>query len=436
MSDIKDILACVRPVDGVPQKRSRSLRKKPKNMSRELFALIGNQGLACLAPSAKVQSGRYKKKRTDGKVRWKWASFKNSARENDDLLLQHWVRGDMEYPDYPFAKFNKKIDAWARYTEEEYAKHLSGMHATAVGGPWTRLETDRLFDLCKKYDVRWNVVVDRFSMTAEEAVARVHGLPAPSAPRTQRPLYALKERFYGVLKAVHLARGQQEEANRYVYDAVHEARRAHQTHVAYVRPLADEKEEKRLEAELKTINVQLNRLEKAAKTKRRGEWRDAGGVGCPPMLPLGDGYMEGPLLLLPPLCLQKRNYMRSDRLLLRAGASGPGPRLKKKMALVIAELGVPSRLMPTEVVCAAYDKLRQDVLKVLALQKYATRLQAELRSGCRRKGPQCANGGNGVKAAKGRVRSGKSFEMPGKGHRQKRKAHGAAESANKRNRPR
>merc|ERR1740130_2004049 len=335
----------------------------------------------------------------------------------------------MEYPDYPFAKFNHKVEAWPEYTEEEYTKHIAGLHTNASGGPWTRKETDRLFALCKQFDVRWNVIADRFAITAAEAVARVHGFPPPAVQRTQRPLYTLKERFYGILQTLHSARGQQEEAARWTYDAAHEERRTRQLHSAFIRPQADEEEEKRLEAELKQIHLQLHRLEKAAKLKRRQEWRATGATGCPPMLPLNgtpsEGF-EGPALLLPPLHLHKRNYVRSDCLQLRSSASGPGPRLIKKMALVIAELAVPSQLMPTEAVSAAYDKLRQSVLKVLALQKHVTRLQAEMQNG----------GGRTEQVHRApEARGGKSIDLTDKGQRQKRKAHGRNDDTlNKRNR--
>lgn len=40
---------------------------------------------------------------------WIYAEFSNSARD-DQLKLRHWVRKNVEYPDYPFSRFNIHID--------------------------------------------------------------------------------------------------------------------------------------------------------------------------------------------------------------------------------------------------------------------------------------------------------------------------------------
>jgi DNA methyltransferase 1-associated protein 1 len=71
----------------------------------------------------------------------------------------------------------------------------------------------------------------------------------------------------------------------------------------------------------------------------------------------------------------------------------------RKVGLVLAELGVPSRPMPTEAVCAAYDKLRQDILKVLTLQKLLVRRQASLATGIREDAVAADGGGGCLKTA-------------------------------------
>ena len=55
---------------------------------------------------------RYKMKAKLGmrKVRsWKWMAFTNAARK-DGLVLYHWRRAADESKDYPFARFNKKLE--------------------------------------------------------------------------------------------------------------------------------------------------------------------------------------------------------------------------------------------------------------------------------------------------------------------------------------
>jgi DNA methyltransferase 1-associated protein 1 len=88
------------------------------------------------------------------KVRpWKWMSFGNPARV-DDLRLCHWRRAADEGKDYPFARFNKKIEM-PTFTDIEYQTHLQ-----AEG--WTRDETDHLIDLGQRFDLRFTVMYDRW----------------------------------------------------------------------------------------------------------------------------------------------------------------------------------------------------------------------------------------------------------------------------------
>ena len=80
------------------------------------------------------------------KVRpWKWMAFTNPARR-DGLVLHHWRRVQDEGKEYPFARFNKKIDT-PTFSDIEYQTHLQ------VEG-WTRSETDHLLDLCQRFDLR------------------------------------------------------------------------------------------------------------------------------------------------------------------------------------------------------------------------------------------------------------------------------------------
>jgi len=113
----------------------------------------------------------------------------SSARGKDALQLSHWERAAAEFPDYPFARFNKKIDI-VRYTDDDYQRLLAAPADASAGSPdarWTREMTDALFDLCRRYDLRWPVIRDRFpwrSITVEE----------------------LKQRFYTVMARVIRAR--------------------------------------------------------------------------------------------------------------------------------------------------------------------------------------------------------------------------------------
>jgi len=47
------------------------------------------------------------------------------------VKLQHWARKDVEYGDYAFARFNKKVEI-VRYTDEEYRRYLAGEASPAL----------------------------------------------------------------------------------------------------------------------------------------------------------------------------------------------------------------------------------------------------------------------------------------------------------------
>ena len=68
------------------------------------------------------------------------------------------------------------------YTDEEYDRHLT--HPA-----WDRAESALLFELCRRFDLRWPVIHDRF--------------PKGSTPRTMEQL---KERYYDMCRGLLLAR--------------------------------------------------------------------------------------------------------------------------------------------------------------------------------------------------------------------------------------
>jgi DNA methyltransferase 1-associated protein 1 len=79
-----------------------------------------------------------------------------TAEFSDKQFFHHWVKADVHYSDYPYSKFNIKPEI-ATYTDEEYETFLQVPD-------WNRSETDYLMHLCYKYDLRWPVIIDRYSL--------------------------------------------------------------------------------------------------------------------------------------------------------------------------------------------------------------------------------------------------------------------------------
>lgn len=136
---------------------------------------------------------------------WAWKSFTSSAR-HDSAKFFHWVRANIEYADYPYARFDVHLDPLT-YTDEEYQKYLAMSEVEDLGDtlpdfmtvsnqlqkgddgtvtktdttaaasvfqqqllqsnkilPWTKTETDVLMELCKSCDLRWPVIIDRWHL--------------------------------------------------------------------------------------------------------------------------------------------------------------------------------------------------------------------------------------------------------------------------------
>jgi len=136
---------------------------------------------------------------------WAWKSFTSSAR-HDSAKFFHWVRANIEYADYPYARFDVHLDPLA-YTDEEYQKYLAMSEVEDLGDtlpdfltvvnhiqkggdgtetkadttteessfqqqllqsnkilPWTKAETDVLMELCQSCDLRWPVIIDRWHL--------------------------------------------------------------------------------------------------------------------------------------------------------------------------------------------------------------------------------------------------------------------------------
>ena len=62
----------------------------------------------------------------------------------------------MELTDYPYARFNVRLDA-LDYSDQEYDAHLADPK-------WSRADSDNLVALCQRYDLRWPVF-DRYTGT-------------------------------------------------------------------------------------------------------------------------------------------------------------------------------------------------------------------------------------------------------------------------------
>lgn len=225
-------------------------------MHREVFALLynDNKDAPPLLPTDTGAGYKQAKARLGmKKVRhWEWTPFVNPARK-DNAAFHHWRRVSDEPKEYPFAKFNKQLNI-QQYTANEYNMHLKSNNPK-----WSKLQTDHLFELANRFDLRFVTMADRWdrancgTITVED----------------------LKERYYEVTGILTKIRGSNATSSStgsttasttttvttpadkkiFVFDAEHERKRKEQLRKLFDRTPKQIEEEQMLINELKKIEA-------------------------------------------------------------------------------------------------------------------------------------------------------------------------------------
>ncbi|CAB1314266.1 unnamed protein product [Coregonus sp. 'balchen'] len=321
--------------------------KRPEGMHREVYALLysDKKDAPPLLPSDTTQGYRTVKAKLGCKrVRpWKWMPFTNPARR-DGAVFHHWRRMAEEGKDYPFARFNKAVQVPV-YSEQEYQMYLHD-------DGWTKAETDHLFDLCKRFDLRFIV---------------------------KRSTEDLKERYYnicGKLTKVRAATGT--EPKMYVFDAGHERRRKEQLERLFNRTPDQVAEEEYLMQELRKMESRKKDREKKAQDLQKlitaadtnTEMRRAERKATKKKLPL-KREMEKPTV--PETAGIKFPDFKSAGVTLRSQRmklpSSVGQKKIKAIDQILTEREVDLNPMPTEEIVQMFNELRSDLVLVYELKQ-------------------------------------------------------------------
>jgi DNA methyltransferase 1-associated protein 1 len=103
------------------------------------------------------------------------------------------------------------------YTDAEYEQYLQDKD-------WTRTETDVLFELCRKFELKFLIIHDRWN----------------NILYPDRSVEDLKERYYTICTAIEYARTKR-HTDKYNFDAAHERRRKEQLNKLLSRTKAEVK---------------------------------------------------------------------------------------------------------------------------------------------------------------------------------------------------
>lgn len=180
---------------------SKTPRPQVTGMQRELYNLLGeNQPPIVVQPAS-----RFKDKLTTTTKPSPWTNAE--FRANDHLNLHHWVKGSKELvgeepKESSYTKFNVHLRI-PSFDEETYKSimnldnnvnddHIKNEDSESrlgnAGDDWDFQEVNYLFQLCRKYDLRWFVIHDRYNYGES------------------RTLEELKEKFYKVCQRYFFAK--------------------------------------------------------------------------------------------------------------------------------------------------------------------------------------------------------------------------------------
>ncbi|KPM05968.1 hypothetical protein NH340_JMT04167 [Sarcoptes scabiei] len=411
MSDIHDILEVVRDSE---KKQSSSLKKKSlndqhslkkvKGLNREVYALLcsENKDSASLITSDFSISSKfglssfgYKKIKANLSLRkvikWSWVPFINPARK-DGFQLYHWRR-ESDHKEYPFARMNLIVNV-PSYSDDEYREHLQS-------NEWTKNETDYLFSMCRKFDLRFIVIHDRWD----------------SSSYKERTIENLKDRYYSVtdilarnrLDSSSVTSGGNGLKQGYVFDAEHERKRKEQLKKLYNRTAAEIDEEEQLNAELRKIEQRKKEREKktqdlqklitaADSTDRRQEQQNQSRTSTnilanrsarkkatqlrtskvidPGLASINTATIESAGIKFPEpkTCGVS---LRSSRMKL---PSSVGQKRIKAIDQLLQELKLDPHPMATEEVCKHFNDLRSDMVLLYELKMALTNLDFDIQS--------------------------------------------------------
>ncbi|KAI7899663.1 uncharacterized protein BX663DRAFT_520902 [Cokeromyces recurvatus] len=392
-SDIRDILQIDAPTETSQRKPKPTAEKRPEGISRELYSLIGGAPpIAFIKPTFKAKY-QTKKKATP----WILQPFTNPARA-DDLELKHWIKAsEVDNHDYHFAKFNKVIDI-IDYTDEDYEKYLTDTD-------WSKEETDYLFDLCRKYDLRFPVIEDRYSFESKT-----------------RTMEDLKDRFYSVNRKLILqGKGpisgdyipdRHSLAQQYAYDKSKEVERKNALIMLFNRTKEQIEEEEALFVEAKRIEMNEARLSKERESLLNSLQLEQ--IPSTPSTPLnaslnsptsggilaspgGIGITGGTTSISSELKKKKKSnsihddskkapeihenkkekltpgvYIRSQKLPIVK------PTMQAKVIKVLDEMGIgPRPIMPTSQICQKFENLQNSILNMFDLKKVVDKTEVE-----------------------------------------------------------
>ncbi|KAG2626101.1 hypothetical protein PVAP13_3KG320900 [Panicum virgatum] len=252
------------------------------------------------------------------------------------------------------------------------ASHLKRRPAAEKEKAWSREETDQLFELCERFDLRFIVIADRFP--------------------TSRSVEDLKSRYYSVSRTllIHRARSFDDVSGNPLvkdsYDAAHDTERKR----ALSALLSQTKQQERKDAETLAEAKRIMESRAASKTVDEAGMPSSSYNAMVPVDGVSPLSSTHPPLTHPntaanssiPNSLRAlRVYLRTHALdqMVQAASASAGLRVIKRVDQTLQDLGVNLKpKVPTKAVCVEHLELQYEILTLLNLQKQLQNKEAEV----------------------------------------------------------
>lgn len=346
--DLKDILAIPAHVLNSEKATEKEEKSKSKEESRKnnlacKDALNVTKGLFPLKVGRILTSSKRNMMGDFDDNRWIWSKIKFCEEEDvSKPNIMHWVQNKNTNKLFKFTKYNLPLSL-PSFTSDEYDAHLAGLDLS-----WKKEETLYLWDMLKRFEMRFFVVYDRYD--------------TEKYPRT---LDELKQRFYSIARELAIIRNQKESPYlNYAFDINYERHRKYQLEKYVLRGKDKNEEEKALNEELKKLDLLIKKKEREQKNLKK-------------MMSVANepGNIEKMQDMIDQVENQQHSiFQKNEKCVYLRGSVMHGAlpslssKLNKKIESVMKELSIPENPMPTQQVHSMYDTLRKNILKMFSLQ--------------------------------------------------------------------
>jgi len=280
--------------------------------------------------------------------KWVYTTFTIESR-NDGLQLKHWQK---EGAPYPYSNIGKKLEI-IKYTDEEYNELIADINPS-----WSKEETDILFELCERFELRFIVIADRFSQYLEY----------------KRSIEELKDRYFSIAKRLLEKRGNlNNQLVKKPFNLNYEVRRKINLEKIFLRTADHQAFERQILEEVKKNEQNIKKEEREQRNLKRLMSKNPESDIISNKKPFNvavSSEKEG----METEENESGAYLRSKLM----NTPLPIPeKAQKKLDQILKELGVPEKLPPTEAVVKVYDQLRKEILIYLGLDKHVKKKDSE-----------------------------------------------------------